>query len=119
LLRPQGLAREALRPPFEPAAQTWPRRAARRFAHCRVAAVDLEVWRAKAESDSATLPDLMRAAVHERNRQVARIGNDLNQIARWVNRYPLLAPARQRSWRPQGRGRGGSMSMATEMSHST
>ncbi len=70
------------------------------IAHCRLTAAELAEWRAKAERAGTTLSELMRAAmrrtrtwtaedsaaVRERTRQVARIGNNLNQIARWANR---------------------------------
>jgi len=79
------------------------------IAHCRVTAAELAEWRAKAESAGTTLSELMRAAmrrtrtwtaedsaaVRERTRQVARIGNNLNQIARWANRYRGAADAGQ------------------------
>ena len=75
------------------------------IAHCRVTAAELEEWRAKAERAGTTLSELMRAAmrrtrtwtaaVRERTRQVARIGNNLNQIARWANRYRGAGDAAQ------------------------
>ncbi len=58
-------------------------------------------WHAKARSAGLTLSDLVRRSVgrtrtwtvahaeveRERSRQVARIGNNLNQIARWANTH--------------------------------
>ena len=58
-------------------------------------------WHAKARSAGLTLSDLVRRAVarthtwtvphaeveRERTREVARIGNNLNQIARWANAH--------------------------------
>ena len=58
-------------------------------------------WHAKARSAGLTLSDLVRRAVGrthtwtvahaevacERTRQVARVGNNLNQIARWANAH--------------------------------
>ena len=58
-------------------------------------------WHAKARSAGLTLSDLVRRSVgrtrtwtvahaeveRERTRQVARIGNNLNQIARWANTH--------------------------------
>ncbi len=64
-------------------------------------------WHAKARSAGLTLSDLVRRSVgrvrtwtvahaeveRERTRQVARIGNNLNQIARWANTYASAAEA--------------------------
>ena len=58
-------------------------------------------WHAKARSAGLTLSDLVRRSVgrtrtwtvahaeveRERIRQVARVGNNLNQIARWANTH--------------------------------
>ena len=58
-------------------------------------------WHAKARSAGLTLSDLVRRSVgrtrtwtaahaeveRERTRQIARIGNNLNQIARWANTH--------------------------------
>ena len=58
-------------------------------------------WHAKARSAGLTLSDLVRRSVgrvrtwtvahaeveRERTRQVARIGTNLNQIARWANTF--------------------------------
>ena len=62
-------------------------------------------WHAKARSAGLTLSDLVRRSVgrvrtwtvahaeveRERTRQVARIGTNLNQIARWANTYASAA----------------------------
>ena len=64
-------------------------------------------WHAKARSAGLTLSDLVRRSVgrvrtwtapaaeveRERTRQVARIGNNLNQIARWANTFKANAEA--------------------------
>lgn len=79
------------------------------IAHCRVTAAERDEWRAMADRAGMTLSQLMRAAmrrtrtwtaadaaaVRERTREVARIGVNLNQIARWANRYRGAADAAQ------------------------
>ncbi len=64
-------------------------------------------WHAKARSAGLTLSDLVRRSVgrvrtwtvahaeveRERTRQVARIGTNLNQIARWANTHKAAAEA--------------------------
>ena len=69
--------------------------------HLRVSPAEVAVWRAKAEAAGVPLSDLLRRAMartrtwtaaaaeveRERTRQVARIGNNLNQIARWANTH--------------------------------
>ena len=64
-------------------------------------------WHAKARSAGLTLSDLVRRSFgrvrtwtapaaeveRERTRQVARIGNNLNQIARWANTHGSEAEA--------------------------
>ena len=64
-------------------------------------------WHAKARSAGLTLSDLVRRAVgrtrtwtvahaeveREPNRQVSRIGNNLNQIAKWANTHKGAAEA--------------------------
>ena len=64
-------------------------------------------WHAKVRSAGLTLSDLVRRSVgrvrtwtapaaeveRERTRQVARIGTNLNQIARWANTYASAAEA--------------------------
>ncbi len=65
----------------------------------RVSAAERAAWRAKAAAAGVPLSDLFRKAMartrtwtapaadiqRERNVQVARIGNNLNQLARWSN----------------------------------
>ncbi len=69
--------------------------------HARVSPAELADWRAKAAAAGVPLSDLLRRAMartrtwtavaadaeRERTRQVARIGNNLNQFARWANRH--------------------------------
>ncbi len=75
--------------------------------HLRVAPAEVAAWRAKAEAAGVPLADLVRRAMartrtwtaapaeveRERTRQVARIGNNLNQIARWANTHADKADA--------------------------
>ena len=65
----------------------------------RVSPAELTAWRARAQAAGVPLSDLLRQAMartrtwttaaaefeRERTRQIARIGNNLNQIARWAN----------------------------------
>ena len=67
--------------------------------HLRVSPAEIAAWRAKAAAAGAGLSDLLRRAMartrtwtaaaaeveRDRTRQIARIGNNLNQIARWAN----------------------------------
>ena len=69
--------------------------------HLRVSPAEVAAWRAKAEAAGVPLSDLLRQAMartrtwtaaaaeveRERTRQVARIGNNLNQVARWANTH--------------------------------
>ena len=69
--------------------------------HARVSPAELADWRAKAAAAGVPLSDLLRQAMartrtwtaaatdveRERTRQVARIGSNLNQLARWANRH--------------------------------
>jgi hypothetical protein len=62
-------------------------------------------WDLKAHAAGLTISQLVREAMNrvrvtnvgdravqiERTRQIAKIGNNLNQIARWVNRYKTSA----------------------------
>ena len=75
--------------------------------HARVSPAELADWRAKAAAAGVPLSDLLRQAMArtrtwtaravaiegERTRQVARIGNNLNQIARWANTHAETAEA--------------------------
>ena len=69
------------------------------IAHARVSADELADWRAKAAAAGVSLSELLRQAMartqvwtapareveRERTRQIARIGSNLNQIARWAH----------------------------------
>ena len=69
--------------------------------HLRVSPAEAAQWRAKAEAVGVPLSDLLRRAMahtrtwtaaaaeveRERTRQIARVGNNLNQIARWANAH--------------------------------
>ena len=75
--------------------------------HLRVSPAEVAAWRAKAEAAGVPLSDLLRQAMErtrtwtaaaaeverERTRQVARIGNNLNQIARWANTHATAIDA--------------------------
>ena len=67
--------------------------------HLRASPAEIADWRAKAAAAGVPVSDLLRQAMartrtwtaaaadieRERTRQVARIGNNLNQLARWAN----------------------------------
>ena len=69
--------------------------------HARVSPAELAAWRGKSAAVGVPLSDLLRQAMartrtwtaaaaeveRERTRQVARIGNNLNQVARWANTH--------------------------------
>ena len=69
------------------------------IAHARVSAAELASWQAKAEAAGVSLSELLRQAMartqtwtapareveRARTRQIARIGSNLNQIARWAH----------------------------------
>ena len=71
-------------------------------AAARVSPTKLADWRAKAAAAGVPLSALLRQAMartrtwtaraaaveRERTRQIARIGNNLNQIARWASGVP-------------------------------
>ena len=73
----------------------------------RLSAPEHASLRAKASAAGVSLSSLLRAAIvrtrtwtaaatdveRERTRQLARIGNNLNQIARWANRHKSAAEA--------------------------
>lgn len=83
------------------------RRAA--FLTVRLTAEEREGWKTKAEVAGVTVSELVRQAMsrtrtwtapaaeieRERTRQVARIGNNLNQIARWANTHKAAGEAVQ------------------------
>ena len=76
-------------------------------ASVRASAAEFAAWKAKAAAAGVPLSDLLRQAMartrtwtaaavaveRERIRQVARIGNNLNQIARWANTHAETADA--------------------------
>ena len=69
------------------------------IAHARVSEAELAAWQAKAAAAGVSLSELLRQAMartqtwtapareveRERTRQIARIGSNLNQIARWAH----------------------------------
>ena len=71
------------------------------IAHARVSADELAAWQAKAAAAGVSLSELLRQAMartqpwtapareveRERTRQIARIGSNLNQIARWAHTH--------------------------------
>ena len=71
------------------------------IAHARVSAAELADWQAKAAAAGVSLSELLRQAMartqvwtaparaveRERTRQIARVGNNLNQIARWAHTH--------------------------------
>ena len=75
--------------------------------HTRLSPAELADWRAKAAAAGVPLSDLLRQAMartrtwtaaaadaeRERTRQVARIGSNLNQLARWANRHASAVEA--------------------------
>lgn len=75
--------------------------------HLRASPAEIADWRAKAAAVGVPLSDLLRQAMartrtwtaaaadaeRERTRQVARIGSNLNQLARWANRHASAVEA--------------------------
>ena len=75
--------------------------------HVRVSPAELAAWRAKAATVGVPLSDLLRQAMartrtwtapalaveRERTRQIARIGSNLNQLARWANTHASAVEA--------------------------
>ena len=73
----------------------------------RVTGAEQAGWQTKAASTGVSLSELVRSAMNrvktwtpvnveierERNRELAKIGNNLNQIARWANTYKSAADA--------------------------
>ena len=73
----------------------------------RVSQAEKLAWKEKADLSGMTISNLIRQAifrtktwtvadkslVKEQTRQIARIGNNLNQIARWANTYKSTAEA--------------------------
>jgi uncharacterized protein YukE len=78
-----------------------------RTINARLSTDEFEEWQRKAAAAGVSLSELLRQAMsrtrpwtaaacdveRERNRQIARIGRNLNQIARWANRYKGRAEA--------------------------
>ena len=79
----------------------------RRQVLVRVTEDELTSWRSKASAAGVPLSELVRQAMgrtltwtaapadveRERTRQLARLGSNLNQIARWANRHQSAADA--------------------------
>jgi uncharacterized protein (DUF1778 family) len=75
----------------------------------RLSQTEKLAWQEKADLSGMTISDLIRQAisrtktwtvadkslVKEQTRQIARIGNNLNQIAKWANTYKSTAEAVQ------------------------
>ena len=98
-----GLASGPQRPPSNPQQNPMPRRRSAptrpAIAHARVSAAELAAWQAKAAAAGVSLSELLRQAMartqtwtapareveRARTRQIARIGSNLNQIARWAH----------------------------------
>ncbi len=73
----------------------------------RLTGAEQEAWQAKAEAAGLSVSALIRRAVarvktwtaanaeveRQRNRELAKIGNNLNQIARWANTHKTAADA--------------------------
>lgn len=73
----------------------------------RVTGAEQAGWQTKAEAVGVSVSELVRSAMtrvktwtpvnaeieRERNRELAKIGNNLNQIARWANAYKSAADA--------------------------
>ena len=103
-MRTLGSGEGAL-PPSNPHIPDAPSRpfafASHRYRARPVTPAELAEWNAKAASAGVTLSELLRQAMsrtqtwtapameveRERTRQVARIGSNLNQIARWANTH--------------------------------
>ena len=76
-------------------------------ASVRASAAEFAAWKAKAAAAGVPLSDLLRQAMartrtwtaasaeveRERTRQIARVGNNLNQIARWANTHATAIDA--------------------------
>ena len=95
---PDGPAGGGRRPPHPLAVRLMASRRTGQI-HLRAAPAEIADWRTKAAAAGVPLSDLLRQAMartrtwtaaaadaeRERTRQVARIGNNLNQLARWAN----------------------------------
>ena len=79
------------------------------FLTVRLTAEELAAWKGKAGAAGVTPSELLRRAMgrtrtwtapaaaleRERTQQIARVGSNLNQIARWANTYKEAAEAVQ------------------------
>ena len=88
-------------PPPSPSPVTDISMAREATATVRVSAAELAEWRGKARAAGVSLSELLRRAMartrtwtaaaaaveRERTRELARIGNNLNQLARWANTH--------------------------------
>lgn len=75
----------------------------------RLTSAEQAAWQAKAEAAGLSVSELIRRAMcrvktwtasnaeieRERTRELAKVGNNLNQIARWANTYKDAADASQ------------------------
>ena len=102
-------AGEGAKPPSTPRGNAIPRATQNRIliAQARVSEAELAEWRAKAAAAGVPLSELLRRAMartrtwtaaaakveQERTRELARIGSNLNQIARWANAHKGTAEA--------------------------
>ena len=100
---------EGAKAPFDPQRKRLPRVTRNRtlIAQARVSDAELAEWRAKAAAAGVPLSELLRRAMartrtwtaaaakveRERTRELARIGSNLNQIARWANAHKGTAEA--------------------------
>ena len=97
-----GAAALPLRTPIhEPMPRRRPAPPRPAIAHARVSEAELAAWQAKAAAAGVSLSELLRQAMartqtwtapareveRERTRQIARIGSNLNQIARWAHTH--------------------------------
>ena len=97
-------------PPSTPEMKTMPKSASGNrtlIASARVSEAELAEWRSKATAAGVPLSELLRRAMgrtrtwtavaaeveRERTRELARIGSNLNQIARWANTHKENAEA--------------------------
>ena len=98
----EGAAALPLRTPIhEPMPRRRPAPHRPAIAHARVSEAELAAWQAKAAAAGVSLSELLRQAMartqtwtaparaveRERTRQIARIGSNLNQIARWAHTH--------------------------------
>ena len=101
------IARAGASPPFPPLRRSPLARRRPVLVAVRLTPDESADWRAKAKAAGVPLSALIRRAMartrtwtapaaeveRERTRQVARIGNNLNQVARWANTHKTAAEA--------------------------